>query len=63
MMITMAESEMQVSFVASLSDQIICDLVFLQDFYPIVRAHKNLERTPFRLDADFQFVNLKVTFK
>lgn len=59
----MAESEMQVGFVVTLSDQIICDLVFLQNFCLIVRAHENLGRTPFWLDANFQFVTLKLTFK
>lgn len=63
MVITMTESEMQVSFVVSLSDQIIYDPVFLQNFYPIVRAHKNLGKTQFWLDAYFQYMTLKVTSK
>lgn len=63
MLITMAEPEVQVSFVISLSDQIIYDPVFLQNFCPIVRAHKNLGKTPFWLDADFQCMTVKVTSK
>lgn len=38
---------MQISFVVSLSDQIIYDPVFLQNFCHIVRAYKNLGKTPF----------------
>lgn len=60
---TVAEPEVQVSFVVSLSDQIIYGSVFLQNFCPIVRAHKNLGKTPFWLDANFQYMTVKVTSK
>lgn len=63
MLFVVAESEMQVSFVVSLSDQIIYDPVFLQNFYPIVKAHKNLGKTPFWLDVDFQYMTIKITSK
>lgn len=54
---------MQVSFVVSLSDGKIYDPVFVQNFCYIFGAHKNLGKTPFWLDADFQYLPIKVIFK
>lgn len=49
----MAEPEVQVSFVVSLSDEKIYDPVFVQNFCCTVGGHKNLGKTQFWLDADF----------
>lgn len=53
MLFIIAEPEVQVSFVVSLSDEKIYDPVFVQNFCCIVGGHKNLGKTQFWLDADF----------